>query len=45
MPLSDQADLQTYVTVTIVYDFKYGKQVRKILFPSKIPVSGEWAWI
>jgi hypothetical protein len=45
MPLSNQADLQTYVTVTTVYDFKCNKQVRKILFLSTVPVGGERAWI
>jgi len=45
MPLSNQADLQTYVTVTIVYDFKCNKQVRNILFLSTMPLGGEWAQI
>jgi len=46
MPTSNQADLQIYVTVTIVHDFKCNnKQVRKILFLSTMPVGGEWAWI
>jgi len=43
MALHNQADLQTYVIVTVVYDFKCNKQVRKILFLSTVPVGGEWA--